>query len=161
MEQQIIEIDGSSWRPASANADWIAALEAGKVLYFPNLAFELNTSERRFLTPEARDPKARNISLDANGRLKGAAGDAVAQAHARRCLPLAPELRRTHLARIHQRQSGRRAARLARGRTVRTGGATLPAARGALSRLAGRFAARLARDQVAAQRIRSSDVATA
>ncbi len=80
MEQQIIEIDGSSWRPASANADWIAALEAGKVLYFPNLAFELNTSERRFLTPEARDPKARNISLDANGRLKGAAGDAVAQA---------------------------------------------------------------------------------
>jgi hypothetical protein len=80
MEQQIIEIESNTWRPAAANADWIAALEAGKVLYFPNLAFELSAAERRFLTPEARDPKSRNISLDANGKLKGAAGDAAAQA---------------------------------------------------------------------------------
>ena len=80
MEQQIIEIETNAWRPETVNADWIAALEAGKVLYFPNLAFQLSAAERRFLTPEARDPKARNISLDANGKLKGAAGDAAAQA---------------------------------------------------------------------------------
>jgi 3-deoxy-D-manno-octulosonic-acid transferase len=80
MEQQIIEIGNDSWQPDSVNADWIAALEAGKVLYFPRLAFELTQAEQRFLTPEARDPKARNISLGADGKLKGAAGDAAAQA---------------------------------------------------------------------------------
>jgi hypothetical protein len=80
MEQQILEIDGSDWRPAAANPAWIAALEAGKVLYFPHLAFTLSAQEQRFLTPAVRDPKARNISLDAAGKLKGAAGDAAAQA---------------------------------------------------------------------------------
>jgi hypothetical protein len=79
MEQQILEIDGADWQPDSANADWIAALEAGKVLYFPRLAFTLSDAERRFLTPAVRDPKARNISLDAQGSLKGALGDAAAQ----------------------------------------------------------------------------------
>jgi hypothetical protein len=80
MEQQILEIDGSDWRPAGANPEWIAALEAGKVLYFPRLAFTLSDAEQRFLTPAVRDPKARNISLDATGKLKGAAGDAATQA---------------------------------------------------------------------------------
>ena len=80
MEQQILEIDISNWQPTGANTEWIAALEAGKVLYFPRLAFALNTAEQRFLTPDARDPKTRNISLDAAGKLKGAAGDATAQA---------------------------------------------------------------------------------
>jgi hypothetical protein len=79
MEQQIIEIDNRSWQPEAVNPGWITALEAGKVLYFPQLAFTLLPQERRFLTPTARDPKARNISLDAKGNLKGAAGDAAAQ----------------------------------------------------------------------------------
>jgi hypothetical protein len=39
----------------------------------------MTTTEARFLTPDVLDPKSRNISLDANGRLKGAAGDATAQ----------------------------------------------------------------------------------
>jgi len=80
MEQQILEIDGDDWRPVAANPEWIAALEAGKVLYFPHLAFTLSASEQRFLTPVVRDPKARNISLDAAGKLKGAVGDPAAQA---------------------------------------------------------------------------------
>ncbi|MBV8666493.1 MAG: Kdo hydroxylase family protein [Burkholderiaceae bacterium] len=80
MEQQILEIDGSDWRPAAANAEWIAALEAGKVLYFPRLAFTLSDHERRFLTPAVRDPRVRNISLDAQGGLKGAVGNADDQA---------------------------------------------------------------------------------
>jgi hypothetical protein len=79
MEQQIVEIDISSWQPDCANTEWIAALEAGKVLYFPHLAFTLSEAEQRFLTPAVRDPKARNISLDASGQLKGAIGDAAAQ----------------------------------------------------------------------------------
>ncbi|HEX7642287.1 MAG TPA: Kdo hydroxylase family protein [Burkholderiaceae bacterium] len=80
MEQQIVEIDGTSWQPELVHTDWIAALEAGKVLYFPRLAFELQEGEKRFLDPAVRDPKSRNISLDAKGNLKGAVGDAAAQA---------------------------------------------------------------------------------
>ena len=47
------------------------------MLYFPHLAFELLPDERRFLTPAVHDPKARNISLDEHGHLKGARGDAA------------------------------------------------------------------------------------
>jgi 3-deoxy-D-manno-oct-2-ulosonic acid (Kdo) hydroxylase len=79
MEQQILTIDNEDWRVAAPRDEWIAALEAGKVLYFPRLAFRFNEGEQRFLTPAIRDPDTRNISLDANGRLKGALGDAAAQ----------------------------------------------------------------------------------
>ncbi|WP_343583173.1 Kdo hydroxylase family protein [Herbaspirillum sp.] len=74
MESQIIEIDLNKWQVDTPNEQWIAALESGKVLYFPHLAFELLESEQRLLNPAVRDPKARNISLDARGHLKGAAG---------------------------------------------------------------------------------------
>jgi len=80
MEQQIIEIDHAEWQIHAGNEAWIAALEAGKVLYFPRLAFELGERERRFLTPDIRDPKTRNISLDGQGKLKGALGDEKEQA---------------------------------------------------------------------------------
>lgn len=80
MEQQIIEIDHAQWQVHADNETWIAALEAGKVLYFPRLAFELSEREERFLTPAVRDPKTRNISLDGKGRLKGALGDEGEQA---------------------------------------------------------------------------------
>lgn len=79
MEQQILEIDLAEWQAGAPQDAWIAALEAGKVLYFPRLAFRLTQAEVRFLTPQIRDPKTRNISLDAEGRLKGATGDAAAQ----------------------------------------------------------------------------------
>jgi hypothetical protein len=79
MEQQIVENPLSLWQVMTPNPEWIAALEAGKVLYFPNMAFQLLPSERALLTPAVRDPKARNISLDAAGRLKGAAGDTATQ----------------------------------------------------------------------------------
>lgn len=61
-------------------ADAVRALETGKVLYFPHLAFELSPAEKRFLDPAVRAPKSRNISLDAQGQLKGALGDAATQA---------------------------------------------------------------------------------
>ncbi|HCN91348.1 MAG TPA: 3-deoxy-D-manno-oct-2-ulosonic acid (Kdo) hydroxylase [Oxalobacteraceae bacterium] len=80
MEQQILELDNTDWHVGDADRACIAALEAGKVLYFPRLAFALTADERRFLTPAIRDPKTRNISLDAAGRLKGAVGDEATQA---------------------------------------------------------------------------------
>lgn len=80
MEQQILEIEATEWKFAAVNDAWIGALESGKVLYFPRLAFTLTAAEQRFLTPEIRDPKTRNISLDAEGDLKGASCDSAALA---------------------------------------------------------------------------------
>ncbi|MDB5838190.1 MAG: 3-deoxy-D-manno-oct-2-ulosonic acid (Kdo) hydroxylase [Herminiimonas sp.] len=80
MEPQILEILAFSLQIGIANDAWIAALESGKVLYFPSIAFTPLPEERSLFTPAIRDPKARNISLDAQGVLKGASGDEVRQA---------------------------------------------------------------------------------
>ena len=77
MEHPIIEIAAL---PAGPDPACIAALESGKVLYFPALGFAPLPDEERLFTPAIRDPGSRNISLDAAGRLKGAAGDAATQA---------------------------------------------------------------------------------
>ena len=42
----------------------LSALEGGKVLFFPDLAFVLSGSERQFLDAGVSDGKAKNISLD-------------------------------------------------------------------------------------------------
>lgn len=77
MEKQIVEVNEV---PREGDRTLVTALEAGKVLYFPSLPFEPTAQElQKLFTPEIRDPKSRNISLDANGRLKGAAGDEAAQ----------------------------------------------------------------------------------
>ena len=75
MDTQLVELNLADWSGAAPNEAWIAALEAGKVLYFPRLGFELLPGERALLTPSVLSPDVRNISLDANGRLKGVAGD--------------------------------------------------------------------------------------
>ena len=80
MEQQILEILAFSWQLSVANDAWITALEAGKVLYFPSIGFMPLPEELRLFTSDIRDPKTRNISLDASGRLKGATGDEATQA---------------------------------------------------------------------------------
>ena len=79
MAQQLVTLDLADWNQAESNADWIAALEAGKVLYFPRLAFALLPSERQLLDPALLAPKVRNISLDGKGQLKGVQGDANVQ----------------------------------------------------------------------------------
>lgn len=79
MESQIIEIGLTEWQADNPHQEWITALEAGKVLYFPRLGFQLLESERTLLDPAVRDPKVRNISLDARGHIKGAAGGAEQQ----------------------------------------------------------------------------------
>ncbi|GAA4345355.1 Kdo hydroxylase family protein [Variovorax defluvii] len=79
METQLVELDLADWSAATPNETWIAELEAGKVLYFPKLGFELLPQEHELLAPSVLAEGVRNISLDAEGRLKGAAGDEVRQ----------------------------------------------------------------------------------
>jgi hypothetical protein len=53
----------------------LAALECGKVLHFPNLAFEREESGRPLLSPALADSRAKNISLDpVSGSLRGTLG---------------------------------------------------------------------------------------
>ncbi len=72
---QILTLPQSCWQGDALPSTAIAALEAGKVLFFPQLTFALTADEQRLLTPSVRDPKARNISLGSHGQLKGAVGD--------------------------------------------------------------------------------------
>lgn len=58
----------------------VAALERGRVLYFPRLAFELSPAERALLDPAIADPKRKNISLAAGGALHGVQADETTRA---------------------------------------------------------------------------------
>lgn len=80
MGTQLLTLDLADWQAATPQPAWISALEAGQVLYFPKLAFALQPQERALLTPALLSPDVRNISLDAQGHLKGVAGDAAVQA---------------------------------------------------------------------------------
>ena len=80
MVSQVVRIEATQWQGLQGNPAWTTAVEGGQVLFFPQLAFALLPEEKTYLRPDIRDPGARNISLDAQGRLKGAAGDAATQA---------------------------------------------------------------------------------
>lgn len=75
MESQIVQIDAVAWQTVTADPAWTVALEAGKVLHFPRLGFALLPHEAQLLDPAVLSPKSRNISLDANGVLRGANGE--------------------------------------------------------------------------------------
>ncbi len=78
MEQkssQIITISHPEWQNNTNSEEYIKALESGKVLHFTNLKFPLSGPELKLFTPNIRDPKSRNISLNIKGELKGAVGD--------------------------------------------------------------------------------------
>ena len=73
---RIVSLDLTSWRatqPPEVQNAAIRALEEGGVLVLPKLAFELRDDERRFLSPEWSNDRAKNISLD-GAALKGARG---------------------------------------------------------------------------------------
>jgi len=74
----IVKLDLAEWRPALApgvQETAVRAIEDGGVLVLPNLGFVLSDRERRFLSPDWSDGRAKNISLD-GARLKGARGAA-------------------------------------------------------------------------------------
>ena len=79
MTSQIVEIDFNDWAQAHSRPEWTAALEAGKVLYFPRLGFAVQPEEQALLREDMLAPKSRNVSLGADGVLKGAAGSAQDQ----------------------------------------------------------------------------------
>ena len=79
MDSQIVEIDFNDWAQAHSRPEWTAALEAGKVLYFPRLGFAVQPDEQALLREDTLAPKSRNVSLGADGVLKGAAGSAQDQ----------------------------------------------------------------------------------
>jgi 3-deoxy-D-manno-oct-2-ulosonic acid (Kdo) hydroxylase len=67
-ESDVLEtLDLSAWDgpfDPMAQARAGAALEAGRVVFLPNLAFEVAPEERGFLTPETVDRSRKNITLD-------------------------------------------------------------------------------------------------
>ena len=79
MQGRIVELGARDWHAPGSDAKWIAAVEDGKVLYFPQLAFELSEAERALLKPELLARGVRNISWDTHRGLKGVAGDAAVQ----------------------------------------------------------------------------------
>ena len=79
MNSPIVELDLADWRVAG-RTEWTAAVEAGRVLYFPHLAFEVLPTERALLREGMLSPQSRNVSLGADGVLKGAGGSAAEQA---------------------------------------------------------------------------------
>ena len=80
MKSQIITIPARDWNLPNADPEWIAGLESGKILYFPELPFKLRETEQTLLDPAVLAPKVRNISLSVDGQLKGAAADTQTQA---------------------------------------------------------------------------------
>ncbi len=74
----IVTLDLADWRPVLApgvQETAVRAIEDGGVLVLPQVRFQLTERERRFLSPEWSDGRAKNISLDGT-RLKGARGSA-------------------------------------------------------------------------------------
>ena len=86
-ESQIIEVASADWQGRNlsvARETLRAGLEAGKVLYFPNLRFAIEGGEAALLDPALADPNRKNISLDpAGGALHGVLGDTVTQSAVR------------------------------------------------------------------------------
>ncbi len=70
------QLDVSHWNgpfPAEVTDRAVAALESGRILYTPNLRFELAANERRFLSPGYLSGTSKNISFNsATGALGGA-----------------------------------------------------------------------------------------
>jgi len=82
MESRILVLDSTDWLAPGFDERWIDAMEDGRVLYFPRLHFHLSRQEQRLLRPDLLRPGARNISLDAPGKLRGVAAEPAVQAAA-------------------------------------------------------------------------------
>ena len=75
----IVTLDLVGWHPALApgvQEAAVLAIEDGGVLVLPHVNFVFSERERRFLSPQWSDGRAKNISLDGS-TLKGARGSAA------------------------------------------------------------------------------------
>jgi 3-deoxy-D-manno-octulosonic acid hydroxylase-like protein len=78
----VVTLDIAEWDPElgpDVQRRAVQALERGSVIHLPKLHFKLLESERRFLSPQWSDGRAKNISLDGS-RLKGAKGSVADRA---------------------------------------------------------------------------------
>jgi hypothetical protein len=75
MDSRVITIENSLWDIHHPNPEWIQALEGGKVLHFKELPFSVSEEENILFNSSIQNPKSRNISVGAEGVLKGAVGD--------------------------------------------------------------------------------------
>ena len=67
MTELIKTLPATEWNAAlspTEAADATRALESGQVLHMPRLAFTLSATEKRFLSPQWSDGKAKNVSYD-------------------------------------------------------------------------------------------------
>lgn len=78
MSPRVVEIAADQWQ-FDGRAEYVNALESGKVLYFSGLPFDLSAAEMQLLSPKVLSEKARNVSLNEKGELKGANGDPAVQ----------------------------------------------------------------------------------
>jgi len=73
----LLPLDLADWNgtvPRQVRDDALAAIESGKVLYFPNLCFPLKREEDSLLSPSVLENGDKNVSYDpANGKMKGSA----------------------------------------------------------------------------------------
>lgn len=79
MDTPLVPLDLNAWQMDRADPAWTAAVESGRVLFFPRLAFEILPVEQPLLRESMLAGGSRNVSLDAAGVLKGAAGSATDQ----------------------------------------------------------------------------------
>jgi hypothetical protein len=79
MIDPVIVAQLSEWFGVVGEVGWTEAVEAGRVLFLPRLSFTLDAAEAALLSPALLARDARNISLDAQGRLEGLAGDEALQ----------------------------------------------------------------------------------
>jgi hypothetical protein len=73
---ELVSLDVADWQasaPAGTQQLAVETIEGGGVLILPRLAFAMTGFERRFLSPQWSDDKAKNISFDGHA-LKGARG---------------------------------------------------------------------------------------
>jgi len=73
---EVLTLDIAGWRPSLApgvQESAVRALEGGGVVVLPRVQFEMAERERRFLSQQWSDGRAKNVSLDGT-RLKGAQG---------------------------------------------------------------------------------------
>jgi hypothetical protein len=80
MDSPLVSLDLNTWQPSQGDPAWTGAVESGRVLFFPRLAFEVLPAERSLLRESMLAAGSRNVSLDAAGVLKGAAEGAADQA---------------------------------------------------------------------------------
>jgi hypothetical protein len=76
MSVSIFELSATSWQIPQPDVAAINAIETGKVLMLPHLAFGLLPPEQALLSPGLLAKGSRNISLDAGGVVHGSTADA-------------------------------------------------------------------------------------